>query len=321
MDADINHQERRRDARSPREIPALGWKDIAVRVYRGIGDDRIVAISGGVVFFALLAIFPGIAALVAVYGLLADPATAGQHVEALRGIVPAGGLEVISEQVQRLISQPTQRLGWATVAGLAISLWSANGGIKAIFDALNVVYHEREKRGFFALNTVSLVFTILAVIFSIVSIVVIAIIPNLLEYLRLSSMSELLLKVGRWPLLLAAVSFAIALVYRYGPSRDEPKWRWISPGSILASICWLILSIGFGWYAENFANYDKTYGSLGAVIAFMIWMWLSTIIVLLGAKLNAEMEHQTTADSTEGSARPMGQRGAHMADTIGESTS
>lgn len=308
---------RGRGAEHPGEIPARGWKDIALRIHRGIGADRILAISAGVVFFMLLAIFPGIAGLIALYGLFADPVTIGRHLDLMAGVVPGGGLEIIRGEVERLTAQPQQQLGLAMIASLAISLWSANGGMKALFDALNVVYHEREKRGFIALNALSLAFTLGTIAFMLTAIVVITVLPVALEYVGLSRGTELLLRIGRWPALLLVASLAIALVYRYGPSRDEPQWTWISPGSALAALLWLVASLAFSWYAENFGSYNKTYGSLGAVIGFMTWMWISTIVILVGAKLNAEIEHQTARDTTEGPPRPVGSRGATMADTIG----
>jgi membrane protein len=308
---------RGRDADTPSDIPAAGWKDILLRVYRSISEDRILAISAGVTFYALLAIFPAIAAMISLYGLFADPAAINQHVEALAGFVPGGGLDIIREQIDRVVSQGRQALGLTLVIGLAISLWSANAGIKAMFDALNVVYHEEEKRGFFKLNAVSLAFTLGAIVFLLLAIAVMTVLPALLEGLGLSGASELLITIGRWPALLVAVSLAIALIYRYGPSRDEPQWRWISWGSAFAAVAWLLASMLFSWYAENFGSYNATYGSLGAAIGFMTWVWISVIVVLVGAKINAEMEHQTARDTTVGAPEPLGRRGAHMADTVG----
>ena len=316
MSARTKDDARGRDVSTPTEIPARGWKEIALRIYHGISEDRIVAIAAGVVFFVLLAIFPGVAGLIALYGLFADPATIGKHLEMAVGVIPGGALEIIGDQVQRLTSQPPQRLGLAMFVSLGISLWSANGGMKAIFDALNVVYHEKEKRSFIALNAISLAFTLGTIAFMLVALAAITLMPAALDYIGLSRTTEVLLKIGRWPILLLIVSFAIALVYRYGPSRDKPKWRWISPGSALAAAAWLALSMLFSWYAENFGSYNKTYGSLGAAIGFMTWMWISTIVVLVGAKLNAEMEHQTARDTTEGQPSPLGERDAHMADTV-----
>jgi membrane protein len=309
--------DRGRHADSPAEIPVQGWKDIAYRIYQGISEDRIIAISAGVTFFVLLALFPGIAGLISLYGLFADSSSIGQHLETLSGVLPEGATQIVGEQIQRLTSQPAQKLGFAMITGLAISLWSANGGMKAMFDALNIVYHEKEKRGFFRLNAISLALTFGAVAFVIVSLISITVVPMIMEYLGLSSLAELLVKTARWPLLLVVSSFFIATIYRYGPSRDKPKWRWITPGSVLAAVLWLAASLLFSWYAENFGSYNKTYGSLGAVIGFMTWLWLSTIVVLVGGKLNAEMEHQTAKDTTEGHPQPLGQRGAQMADTVG----
>jgi membrane protein len=236
----------------------------------------------------------------------------------LSGVIPEGRVSVIRDQIERLTAQPTQRLGLATFIGLGISLWSANGGMKAIFDALNVVYHEKQKRGFVRLNLVSLAFTVGAIAFVLIALAAIAVVPPALNHLGLSRPTELLVKIGRWPMLLVLVSFAIALIYRFGPSRDKPRWRWVSPGSILAALVWVAASLLFSWYTENFGKYNETYGSLGAVIGFMTWLWVSIIIILVGAKLNAETEHQTAHDdSTEGEPRPIGRRGAAMADTLG----
>jgi membrane protein len=312
-------KDRGRSADTPAEIPAKGWKDIVLRIYEDIGDDRVIAIAAGVTFFVLLALFPGIAGLISVYGLFADPGTMAGHLNALAGVLPEGGMQILSEQIDRLVAQPPQKLGFAMVAGLAISLWSANGGIKAMFDALNVVYREKEKRSFIGLNLQSLTFTIGALGFVVVSLLVIAVIPNLLEAWGLSRAGELLIKIGRWPLLFLAASFFIALVFRFGPSRDQPKWRWITPGSMFAAAGWLVASLLFSWYAESFGSYNKTYGSLGAAIGFMTWLWISVIVILVGAKLNAEMEHQTARDTTVGHPERLGARGARMADTVGES--
>jgi membrane protein len=312
-------EDRGRAAQAPTDIPPKGWKDIVLRIYHGISEDRIVSIAAGVTFFVLLALFPGIAGLVALYGLYADAPSITQHLAAITGILPEGGVQIIRDQIERLTAQPSQRLGWATIAGLGVSLWSANAGMKAMFDALNVVYHEKEKRGFFRLNAISLTFTLGAMLFVLMALASMTVLPLLLNYLGLSRATELLVRVGRWPILFVVVNFAIALIYRFGPSRDKPQWRWITPGSIFAAVGWLGASLLFSWYAENFGSYNETYGSLGAVIGFMTWLWISTIVILVGAKLNAETEHQTTQDTTEGQARPIGQRGARMADTVGSS--
>ena len=312
--------DRGRGASGPTEIPAKGWKDIVLRIYHGITEDRILAIAAGVTFFVLLAIFPGIAALIALYGLYADPQTISQHLNAASGVLPEGGLQILREQLERLASQPPQRLGLAMVIGLAIALWSANGGMKAMFDALNVVYHEKEKRGFFGLNATSLAFTLGAMLFVLLALGSMTVLPAVLNNLGLSRALELAVKIGRWPILFLVVSFAVAMIYRFGPSRDKPQWRWITPGSMFAAAGWLAASLLFSWYTENFGKYNETYGSLGAAIGFMTWLWISTIVILVGAKINAEIEHQTARDTTEGQPRPLGDRGARMADSVGRAT-
>lgn len=284
---------RGRSAITPSEIPAKGWKDIVLRVYRGISDDRVLANAAGVVFFALLAVFPGIAAMVSIYGLFADPTTIAQHLDAASGVLPSGAIEVIRDQLTRLTAQGSAALGVSFVIGLAIALWSANGGIKALFDALNVVYQEKEERSFIKLNATSLVFTIGMIVFLLIALAAVVVLPVALEHFPLHEVTSLVLKIARWPVLLVLVALGLSLIYRYGPSRGEPQWRWITPGSAFAAIAWVIASLLFSWYATNFGSFNKTYGSLGAVIGFMTWMWLSIIVVLVGGKVNAEVEHQT----------------------------
>lgn len=310
---------RGRSAEKPSDIPAKGWKDILLRVYRGISDDRILANAGAVAFYALLALFPGIAALVSIYGLFADPASIEQHLDTTAGILPGGALDVIRDQLNRLASQPRGTLGVSFAIGLLISLWSANGAIKAMFDALNVVYEEREKRSFIKLTAITLVFTIAMIGFLLLALAAFVAIPVVLNYLP--GFMATLVNIARWPTMLVLVALALACIYRYGPSRDEPKWRWLTWGSAFAAIAWMVFSALFSFYAGHFGTFNKTYGSLGAVIGFMTWMWLSVVVVLVGGKLNAEIEHQTARDTTEGTAKPMGAREAKMADTVGEAQS
>jgi membrane protein len=219
--------------------------------------------------------------------------------------------------MNRVAAQGAGTLGATFIVGLVVSLWSANAGIKSIFDALNLVYAEPEKRSFVRLNLVSLAFTTAGIVLTLLAIAIVIALPPALEYLGLAQASALLVRVFRWPALLFVVALALAVLFRYGPSRRQAKWRWITWGSVFAAIGWLAASLLFSWYAENFGNYNKTYGSLGAVVGFMMWTWLSTIVILIGAELDAEMEHQTARDTTEGPAKPPGARGAKMADTVG----
>lgn len=306
-----------RFADHPAEIPPRGWMDILVRTYRSISEDRVTALAAGVTYYILLALFPGIAALVSIYGLIADPRDIGKLLSSLAGTIPRDVIDIIGGQLTFLASQDEKALGFAFFGGLLASLWSSNAAIKALFDALNVVYGEKEKRNFFRLTVLSLTFTAGMILFLVLALIGIVVVPAILDLLYLGRMGEVLINILRWPAMLAVVVLALAVMYRHGPCRAEARWRWLSWGSVAAAILWLLVSMLFSWYASNFGNYNKTYGSLGAVIAFMMWTWLSAVIVLMGGELNAEIEHQTAKDSTTGPPKPLGARGARMADTVG----
>jgi membrane protein len=308
---------RGRSADTPTEIPARGWKDILWRTYEEFNKDRVMSVAAGVTYYALLALFPAIAALVSIYGLFADPGTIQDHLNTLSGVLPGGALDIIREQVIRIASQGSGKLGFGFVFGLGLSLWSSNAGMKAIFDALNIVYGEEEKRSFIKLNVLSLSFTLGAIAFILIALAGIIVLPIALNFIGLGSGTEWLVSIARWPILLIGIVVGLSLIYRFGPSRDKAEWRWVTPGGLVAAVLWLAVSMLFSWYVANFGSYNETYGSLGAVIGFMTWIWLSTIVVLLGAEINAEMEHQTAKDTTEGAHQPMGARGAQMADTVG----
>jgi membrane protein len=308
---------RGRLASTPSEISARGWKDILLRVFHNISEHRIIALAAGVTFYTLLAIFPAIAALVAVYGLFSDPATLTVHLEKLSGLLPGGAIDVIRDELTRVASQRGSTLGLTFIVGLAVSLWSANAAMKSVFDTLNVAYAETEARSLIKLNAISLAFTAAGIVFVLVAIAALVVLPSALKYLGLSELTELLVWAGRWPALFAVLTLALALVYRYGPSREKPRWRWITWGSAFAAFAWIAVSMLFSWYAANFGSFNRTYGSLGAVIGFMTWIWLSAIVILIGAELNAEMEHQTARDTTTGAAEPLGARGAGMAGSVG----
>jgi membrane protein len=310
---------RGRDAVSPWQIPWKGWKDIFWRVYEEIGKDRLISVAAGVVFFGLLATFPAITALVSSYGLFADASTIGDHLSTLAAFVPPTAFEIVRDQIARITSKGGGQLSFAFLFGLGLALWSANAGMKAIFDALNVVYDEDEKRSFIKLNLVSLTFTLGAIVALLFAVAAVIVFPLILTFFGISKVNPLLLSILRWPVLFAVIIFGLALLYRYGPSRKEPEWRWISVGSVFAAVTWVLGSLAFSYYLAKFADYDATYGSLGAVIGLMMWMWLSSIVILVGAEINAEMEHQTARDSTDDRyEKPLGARGAAMADTVGE---
>ncbi|WP_372619752.1 YihY/virulence factor BrkB family protein [Falsiroseomonas sp.] len=304
------------DAAQPQEIPGRGWWQILKRTMKEAGNDRLLTEAAGITFYTLLALFPAIAALVSIYGLVANPETVQQQVQALSGVVPGGGMQIIEEQVTRVASQPGGTLGFGVALGLLVSLWSANAATKAVFDSLNVIYEEEEKRGFVKRTLVTLAFTLGFLLFAVLAMAAVLVLPVVLGYLGLGTTVEWLLHVGRWPLLAVAVALVLAALYRYGPSRETARWQWVSWGSVVASVMWLLASLGFSWYVANFGSYNETYGSLGAVIGFMTWIWISAAVVLFGAELNAEMEHQTARDTTTGPERPIGDRDAEMADRV-----
>ncbi len=302
------------DAASPTDIPPAGWYDIAKRTYYEVERDRVLAVAAGVTFYGLLALFPALAAFVSLYGLIASPETVVEHLSALATMMPAEGYELIREQALKLTAQGAGKLGLSLVVSLALSIWSANAGMKAMFDALNVAYGEDEKRGFVRLNLVSLAFTVGVLVFALLGGFSVVAIPVLLERLYLGSITEPLIQIGRWPVLIVVLAAGLAVLYRFGPSRDQAQWRWVSPGALVAVLVWIVASIGFSWYVANFEDYDRTYGTVGAAIGLMMWMWISATIILVGAELNAESERQTDMDTTRGPPAPVGLRGADVAD-------
>jgi membrane protein len=277
---------------SPGKDSSQGSKALVRRAYSNIGRHRVLALAAGVTFYSILAIFPAIAALVGIYGLFADPTTISAHLDSISDLLPGGAIDVIKDQLTRIASNGRSSLGLAFVIGLGVSLWSANAGLKALFDALNLIHESEEKRGFIKLNAVSLAFTILGIIFAILALAAVIAIPVILNASGLGGATELLVNIGRWPILFIVVALVLALIYRFGPCRPDPQWRWITWGSAFASVAWIALSLLFSWYAANFGSYNATYGSLGAIMGFMVWLWLSTIVVLLGAEIDAEMERR-----------------------------
>ncbi len=310
-------QGRGRDADTPEEMSALGWQDILWRVLWSISADRVLSTAGSVAFFALLAVLPGVRALVSLYGLFADASTIGSHLTILAGIFPGGVLAVLSDQIILLARQPNETLGAAFTIALLVALVSANSGVAALFDALNVVYGEQEKRSLVRFYATTFLFTLAGIAFVLVAISAVVVLPLILKFVGSATTSERLLSFLRWPILLATLTVSLGFIYRYGPSRREARWRWVTWGSIIAAVLWIAASMLFSWYVATFDSYNKLYGSLGAGIGFMIWLWISAVVVLLGGELNAEMEHQTARDTTQGTQRPLGARGAMMADHLG----
>jgi membrane protein len=308
---------RGRRAKHPLQIPWAGWKDILWRTYAEMFSDRLLSIAGGVAFFVLFAIFPAITALVSAYGLLFNASTITQSLSMANGVVPDDVLNLLRQQANRISSQSHSALTIGVIVGIVVMVWSAMSGVKAMIDALNVIYEEQESRSMFRFNLVALLFTVGSFAVFLLAIGTVVALPPTLAWLGLGEVSALLMRVVRWPALLIVLLIGLAILYRYGPHRRPARWRWVSVGSVLASVVWIGASYLFSWYLAKFNSYNATYGSLGAVVAMMMWFWISTTVVLLGAELNAEIEHQTAEDSTIGGDKPLGERGAVMADTVG----
>jgi membrane protein len=310
---------RGRDAENPRQMPSAGWKDTAMRVWQSLGDDHISLVAAGTAFFGLLAIFPALTAFVSVYGLVADPATVQSQVAALRGVAPAEAIEIVETQLTRIVEQSGTTHGLTFIIGLATALWSANAGMKSLFEAMNVAYDEDEERGFLRLNLVSMALTVGAIIVLVLFLGAIAVVPAVIAMMGLDGAVGWLVALLPWPVILILGGAALAVLYRVGPSREPAQWKWVTPGSAVAAIGLIVASILLSFYFANFANYNETYGSLGAVIGLMVWFWISAMVVLIGAEVNAELEHQTAVDTTTGHERPMERRGATKADRVGRS--
>lgn len=306
---------RGRHAHSLKDIPLRGWKDILLRTAKEFTDDQIPMIAAGVTFYSLLALFPGLGAFVALYGLFADVAEAQKHLHLLAFMLPPDALRFIGEQMIRMAAAKTGGLSLAFIVSLLVSIWSANGAVKALMTGLNIAYEEHERRGFVKRTLVSLVFTLGYLTFAIVAIGLLAAGPAIQTFA--GEHAAMVFSWVSWPLLLAGLILGLAVLYRFGPSRDPVQWKWLTWGSVGAVAVWVIVSALFSLYVGNFAHYDRTYGPLGAVIGFMVWVWISSLVVLAGAELNSEIEHQTLVDTTTGAPAPIGFRRARMADSVG----
>jgi membrane protein len=308
---------RGRRAETPSQIPKAGWRDILLRVKNKASADQLSIISAGVAFYTLMSIFPALVAAVSIYGLVADPAGIERQLQQVQGVLPADAYSLLESQLQEIVTASGGALGLGLVVGVLVALWSASAAVKTLMTALNVAYDEEERRGFVKFTAVALLLTLGAILFGIVALSVVVALPAIIGFLGLGRFGELAVTILRWPLLAFLVIVALAVVYRFGPSRENPQWQWVSWGAVAATVAWLVASMLFSFYVSNFADYNETYGSLGAVVILMLWLLIGAYVVLLGAELNSEMEHQTARDTTTGEPRPMGQRDAHVANTVG----
>ena len=287
--------------RSPSPLVSrANWKTILWRSYLRTGEDRLLATAGGVVFFALLAVFPAVTALVSSYGLFADPSTIGANLRSLALMLPEGSFQIVQDQIARVLDKGATALGTTFLFGLLLAIWSANAGVKAIIDALNVVYQVREKRSFLRLNLLSLAFTTGGIVALLVMVGAVVAFPLALDHIGLSPDSRDIVSLARWPLLLLVLLVGLSVLYRFGPSRTAMRGQWFGVGTLTAALLWIAGSSLLSWYLSNFGNYDATYGSLGAAIGLMMWMWMSAITVFCGAELNSEIERRRATDLMAG---------------------
>jgi membrane protein len=289
---------RGREAESPSDIPARGWRDVLSRVKDRVSRDKLSIISAGVAFYALLAVFPAIAALISIYGLLFDPEQVSRQVGALEGVLPPQAMEILLTQMREVAQTSGGALGVGAVGGLLVALWSASAGVRTLMEALNIAYDEEEKRGTLRFYGTALLLTLGAIIGAIVVLATLVLLPVVVRFLGLGSFLEVLVTYARWPVLAVAMILGLAIMYRFGPSRDEPKWRWVSWGAVTAIVLWIIGSALFSLYVSNFGSYNETYGSVGAVVILLLWFLVSAYVVLIGAEINAELERRAYAADT-----------------------
>jgi membrane protein len=307
---------RGREADAPSEVPKRGWLDILTRTKNEIAQDNLSIVAAGVAFYCFLAFVPALGAVIGVYAWVSDPAQVSSHLESLAQVMPEQIMPMLREQMTRLAAE-NQAAGISAVVSVLLAVYGSSKAATALIQGLNIAYDEEEKRGFVKLQGVALLLTLLAIIGAVVAIGLVAVLPAVFQVLHLGRATELVASLARWPILVCGFMFALAVLYRYAPSRDEPRWRWVSWGAVAASALWVVGSGLFSLYVSKFGNYDKTYGSLGGLVVFLFWLFLTGYVVLFGAELNSEMERQTKKDTTKGPPKPLGSRNAYSADTVG----
>jgi len=310
-------QGRGRRAESPMAIPLKGWKDILLRVYRRAMADRLGLIAAGVTFYGVMGLFPAIVALVSIYGLLTDASALQGQIQFLSGYLPPSVLELLGTELQRISQARDGSLGLAALLSLLVALWSVNTAVRAVFQALNVAYGEAEKRPIWRLYATTFAVAVGIIIMAVVVVNVVIILPVLISAVGFSERTDFYMRLLSAPIFFIVMVAAASVLYRIGPSRSSARLHWISFGSVLFSVIWIAAALGVSFYLSRFADYSATYGSLGAVIGLMLWIYVTAYIFLAGAEINAEIEHQTSHDTTVGPEKPMGERGAHVADTLG----
>lgn len=313
-------EERGRGATSPWKMPFAGWKDIVIRTASEVSKDNVGIVAAGVSFYAFLALLPLLGAIVLSYGLLAEPQTVIDNMTAMTKIMPHEIAKLIGEQLMYVVQTSSEKKGLGVFIALALAVFSARNGASAIVTALNIAYEEQEKRGFIKGNLLALAITAAAVVLAVLALLAVAIVARIEALLPASPALQFLFQALSYLMLAGIAASAAAALYRYGPSRDRARWDWLSPGSLLFAVCWVALTLSFGTYVANFGNYSATYGSLATVVILLTWLYFSSYLLVVGAELNAELEHQTKRDTTSGPEKPLGARGAWAADHVAHGT-
>ena len=305
-------------AESPAEIGWPGWRAVLRRTVIEMLTDRVSLVAAGCAFYGTLALFPAISMLISIYGLAFDPVTVLPQLNVLQNLLPPAAYQLIAERVQMLVSKPPGALTTSLLFSTAVTLWSSAAGTKSILAALNLAYEERETRGFVRYQLTAFAITLCTIVGTVVGIGLLVALPPALDFMGFAGHERTLIRVASYALLFFSVMGGLSLLYRYGPCRQIPRWQWVTAGSLLATVLWIAASALFSFYVAQFSSYDATYGPLGTVVAIMMWFFVTAYAVLLGAELNAELELQTARDSTDGPPRPLGRRGAYVADHVAE---
>lgn len=309
--------DRGRTAQCPRDIPARGWWDVAWRVKDQLAADNVSIVAGGLALFGLLSIFPSLAVAVAIYGLIASPEQIAAQAQTFSGVLPEAGMVILTEQLTELATRSSSTLSAGVIVGILLALWSARRGMGALITAMNVAYNEYERRGFIRRMALSLVFTVCGVLGFVIVVALTIAVPVVVDFLPLGPAAQWILLVARWTLLWLVAVLSLSALYRFAPHRSMARWQWLNVGSCIAASVWLVASVLFAVYVRNFGSFGQTYGAIGSVVILLTWFYISAFVVILGAEINSELERQTVHDTTVGEPKPIGQRGAFSADTVG----
>lgn len=305
-------------AEKPTQIPPKGWWQVTRRAFKESSADNVGILAGGIAYFGFLAIFPALIAGISLYGLIADPATIAAQGQSLVDALPQEAQPIIKDQLAAVAAGGGGALSFSLIISIVLALWSASGGTGNLMAAVNVAYDEEETRGFVKRRGIALLLTLGAIVFVLLTLALVAVVPAVLNALNLGTVINFFVQVLRWGLLIVLVGVALAVVYRLAPDRDAPQFKWTSTGALVATVLWVLGSLAFSFYVNNFGSYNKTYGALAGVAILLLWLYLTSYIVLLGAEINAEAEKQTQKDTTTGEPVPMGERRAEAADTVAD---